>query len=64
MPLYEYRCKGCGERFEKLVRSVDSTTDLRCPRCGSAEAERLVSSFGVAGRGSGTAGSGSCAPSG
>jgi putative FmdB family regulatory protein len=64
MPLYEYRCKACGERFEKLVRS-ECCAEIQCPRCGSSEADRLVSSFGVAGRGGASTGSsGGCAPSG
>jgi putative FmdB family regulatory protein len=38
MPIYEYRCRGCGHQFEKLVRLSD-TPD--CPACQSAELERL-----------------------
>ena len=47
MPLYEYRCRGCGHAFETLVRAG---SDPSCPGCGSADLERLVSaSFSVKG---------------
>ena len=44
MPIYEYDCKGCGERFELLVRS---DTVPACPRCGGAELKKLLSSFAL-----------------
>ena len=28
MPLYEYRCRDCGARFERLVRSTTSATTV------------------------------------
>ncbi|MBU4175814.1 MAG: zinc ribbon domain-containing protein [Actinobacteria bacterium] len=43
MPIYEYRCKGCGKRFEKLVRGSD---DVSCPHCGRGEPEKMFSTFG------------------
>ena len=45
MPIYEYRCETCGERFEKLRRMQDSDQDVVCPQCTSEEVERLLSSF-------------------
>ena len=44
MPLYEFRCRCCGERFERLVRSATSD-EIVCPRCQAAEVERLFSAF-------------------
>ncbi|MFC2022691.1 FmdB family zinc ribbon protein [Chloroflexota bacterium] len=47
MPIYEYECKKCGERFE-LFRSIkDSDNDTRCPKCGKEFPERLFSGFGT-----------------
>ncbi len=46
MPIFEYRCVPCGERFEALQSRGDEAAP-RCPRCGAAEAERLLSSFAV-----------------
>ncbi len=42
MPLYDFACHGCGERFEARG-STDSLP--ACPSCGSKETERLLSSF-------------------
>jgi len=46
MPIYEFACGSCGERFEELVGSHVGTGegDVRCPRCGSGEIERVASS--------------------
>jgi putative FmdB family regulatory protein len=35
MPLYEYECRKCGERFERIQR-VDAAPVTACPRCGGA----------------------------
>ena len=45
MPLYDFRCRGCGHEFEALVRAGDE--DPVCPSCKSADIERLLSSFAV-----------------
>lgn len=44
MPLYEYRCRGCGHQFEALVRTGDAPA---CPACKSADLEQLLSMFAV-----------------
>ncbi|MQA90169.1 MAG: hypothetical protein GEU90_08035 [Gemmatimonas sp.] len=41
MPLYEYACLSCGDRFEALLRGAQAAA--RCPKCASSELERLVS---------------------
>jgi putative FmdB family regulatory protein len=47
MPIYEYRCLECGEKFEKLVRSMNNPEiELKCPECGGQKVEKLLSSFG------------------
>jgi putative FmdB family regulatory protein len=45
MPIYEYRCKGCGQVFEYLVLS--SSADAKCPACDSVQLERLVSACAI-----------------
>ena len=40
MPIFEYRCEGCGQEFEVLVRPG---TTASCPACQSTALERLVS---------------------
>ncbi len=64
MPIYEYQCPTCKERFEKLVRSSNAQLEVSCPACGGTGARRLVSTFASIGLGSSGGGSASCAPSG
>ncbi|MDA3903272.1 MAG: zinc ribbon domain-containing protein [Desulfuromusa sp.] len=40
MPIFEYRCKNCGQAIEKIQRNPLS--DVPCPACGKP-AERTVS---------------------
>jgi putative FmdB family regulatory protein len=44
MPLYEYRCAGCGHQFELLVMKA-SPPAIACPSCASDSVERLLSTF-------------------
>jgi putative FmdB family regulatory protein len=47
MPLYEYDCRGCGLRFEALVRGTATPVTPVCPACQGADLERVLSVFGV-----------------
>ena len=40
MPIYEFECEGCGERFEELVAADGG---VACPGCGSERTRRLLS---------------------
>ena len=61
MPIYEYSCDECGEKFELFVRSSSRSGVPTCPRCGSQKVHKAVSLFGVGGAGGGgKAGSVSC----
>ncbi len=44
MPIYEYRCRACAVRFETLARASSAPAPA-CPKCGSADVVRLVSTF-------------------
>ena len=33
MPVYDYKCTQCGNRFD-LLRSVSGRDDVKCPACG------------------------------
>lgn len=57
MPMYEFKCKQCGNEFEELVRS-SSEEFPPCPSCASQKVEKKVSLFGSSG------GGGSCGTSG
>ena len=45
MPIYEYRCRGCGKKVSALVLVRAREADVRCTHCGSADLERLWSRF-------------------
>ncbi len=45
MPVYEYRCRACGHRFEILQRMGQGGEGLECPRCAEPAPEKLLSSF-------------------
>ncbi len=51
MPLYEYKCRKCGHRFEK-IESVSASEKKKCPKCG-ARAERLLAPPAIQFKGSG-----------
>ncbi len=51
MPLYEYKCRKCGHRFEK-IESVNSSTTKKCPKCGTP-AERLLAAPAIQFKGTG-----------
>ncbi|MCE5270264.1 zinc ribbon domain-containing protein [bacterium] len=46
MPLYEYRCTGCGNVSEFLETRAEAQPHA-CPGCGSQPMERIFSAFGV-----------------
>jgi putative FmdB family regulatory protein len=48
MPIYEYECARCGERFEELVAAGEVA--VACPSCGAAETRRLLSNVSPASR--------------
>lgn len=40
MPLFEYECRGCGDRFELLIRGEEKP---KCPACGSGKLTKQLS---------------------
>jgi putative FmdB family regulatory protein len=51
MPLYEYQCKKCGHRFEKIQKFSDPMVK-KCPKCGG-HVEQVLSAPAVQFKGSG-----------
>jgi len=56
MPIYEYECLKCGERFEMRRSMSDSDREVKCPKCGAENSRRVLSAFS-------TTSGGPCAPS-
>ncbi len=47
MPLFEYTCRACGERFEALLPRAEADRAV-CPKCGARRAKRELSTFAAA----------------
>lgn len=52
MPLYEFLCKACHHRFEKIQKFSDPMPD-ECPACGEDAVEQVISAPAVQFKGSG-----------
>ena len=42
MPIYEYECRGCGERHEFIQKFSDGPK-RKCPSCGKLRLRKLIS---------------------
>jgi putative FmdB family regulatory protein len=51
MPMYDYRCKACGARFEAWQKFTDDPISV-CPTC-SGPAQRVIHAAGIMFKGSG-----------
>jgi len=52
MPLYEYQCDSCNQRFEVIQKFSDPPPET-CTRCGKGPVHRLVSTPAIQFKGSG-----------
>lgn len=52
MPLYEYECDACGQRFEAIRKFSESVLDV-CSLCGKGPVRRLMSSPAIQFKGTG-----------
>ena len=53
MPIYEYSCTKCNEVFA-LFQSINaSEKEARCPKCGTSDVKKMLSSFSCGSFGSG-----------
>ncbi|MCO6429513.1 MAG: zinc ribbon domain-containing protein [Deltaproteobacteria bacterium] len=53
MPIFEFKCSGCGHHFEQITGSTPSSVE--CPKCSSKKVEKQLSRFAV-GNGSSVSG--------
>ncbi len=54
MPIFEYKCISCDHKFEELVPNADAS--VNCPKCGSVETSKLISTFAASTGGSSSSG--------
>ena len=52
MPLYEYECDACHQRFEKIRKFSDPPVEV-CDKCGKGPVQKLFSSPAIQFKGSG-----------
>ncbi len=45
MPIYEYQCVQCGEKFEVRQAMGEDGSKLNCPKCRVGNPRKLFSSF-------------------
>jgi putative FmdB family regulatory protein len=46
MPLYEYICKKCQKKFSEVLTIKErDTKKVRCPKCQSAELDKVIEPF-------------------
>ena len=58
MPIYEYLCESCSEKFSLLQSINSSENNTKCPKCSSTHVKKIISSFAFgASSGSGTSSS-------
>jgi putative FmdB family regulatory protein len=43
MPIFDYKCRACGQVFEILTRGSGDDGTPVCPDCNSRDLEKLVS---------------------
>jgi putative FmdB family regulatory protein len=44
MPIYEYECEKCGEKFEDFRWPNEDEKSLKFPKCGAEKPKRKMSS--------------------
>jgi len=57
MPIYEYQCAQCGERFEARQSFGEDGSRLNCPKCEAPNPQKLLSSFFTPSSGAGASSS-------
>ena len=48
MPIYEYICLKCNEKFSILQSLYPSNNRTECPKCSSDEVKKVMSAFSCA----------------
>ena len=53
MPLYEYECDACGQRFELIQQRFSDPPPEKCAKCGKGPVHRQLSSPAIQFKGTG-----------
>ncbi len=47
MPLYEFQCASCGERFEIVSSHAEREENAVCPACGGRDVSQVFGGFTI-----------------
>ncbi|MCM8783773.1 MAG: zinc ribbon domain-containing protein [Candidatus Omnitrophica bacterium] len=47
MPIFEFKCKNCGNKFEELIKMMYLLESITCPHCQSKNLEKIFSKFSI-----------------
>ncbi len=61
MAVYDFSCQECKENF-RVSCPIDERGNVRCPKCGSAQLQRIFRPVGVVGGAGSAAGTGQAPP--
>ncbi len=45
MPIYDFECNHCGEKFSKFVLTVSGVAKVKCKFCKSSDVRKLITGF-------------------
>lgn len=45
MPIFEYQCSECNNKYDIFHKSQSSSEKIECPSCGSDKSKKLFSAF-------------------
>lgn len=45
MPIFEYKCTNCNNKFEVLHKTSTNSEEVTCPKCDSSKNKKLFSAF-------------------
>lgn len=45
MPVFEYRCLDCNNKFDVFHKTQNHESEIKCPKCNSGNNKKLFSSF-------------------
>lgn len=60
MPIFEYKCVDCNNKFEILHKSSVKEQDIVCPDCNSSNNKKLFSAFSASVNSTGSISADSC----
>ena len=63
MPIFEFKCRECGHKFETIAHTDEDGSNLFCLVCGAPSPEKQLSVFSSSGTQPRTSGGG-CGPTG